>query len=82
MNVNLSAHVRSAACRVCGFDEVRVDQVQDGAARLELGECPRCEDRWTRPLAGLAPSQSLARSHTAARSPDRRAPCDALSHAA
>jgi len=44
--------VRSAAapqrsrCRVCGFSEVRTDEVIDRGALL-LAECPRCEYRWT-----------------------------------
>jgi len=30
-------------CRVCGFAEVRTDEVRD----LYLAECPRCTHRWT-----------------------------------
>ncbi len=33
-------------CRVCGFAEVRSDEVVDGGV-VFLGECPRCEHRWT-----------------------------------
>lgn len=39
-------------CAVCGCTQVHLDQVQDGAMRLELGECPRCDHRWTRSLGG------------------------------
>ncbi len=33
-------------CLVCGFAEVRTDEVLDGGV-VFLGECPRCEHRWT-----------------------------------
>jgi hypothetical protein len=33
-------------CRVCGFSEVRTDEVVDRGL-LWLAECPRCEHRWT-----------------------------------
>jgi len=33
-------------CGVCGFSEVRTDEVID-RARVFLAECPRCEYRWT-----------------------------------
>jgi hypothetical protein len=33
-------------CGVCGFSEVRTDEVLD-RGRLLLAECPRCEHRWT-----------------------------------
>ncbi len=33
-------------CLVCGFAEVRTDEVVDGGV-VFLGECPRCEHRWT-----------------------------------
>jgi hypothetical protein len=32
-------------CRVCGFAEVRTDEVAE--CGLMLAECPRCEHRWT-----------------------------------
>jgi hypothetical protein len=38
-------------CRVCGFSEVRTDEVVDLSALL-LAECPRCEHRWTEPATG------------------------------
>jgi hypothetical protein len=38
-------------CLVCGFREVRSDEVVDRGILL-LNECPRCDHRWTeRPLA-------------------------------
>jgi hypothetical protein len=33
-------------CLVCGFAEVRTDEVIDHGVVL-LSECPRCEHRWT-----------------------------------
>ena len=33
-------------CLVCGFAEVRTDEVVDGGV-VFLGECPRCDPRWT-----------------------------------
>jgi hypothetical protein len=33
-------------CLICGFTEVRTDEVVDGGVVL-LAECPRCEHRWT-----------------------------------
>ena len=33
-------------CLICGFTEVRTDEVVDGGV-VFLGECPRCEHRWT-----------------------------------
>jgi hypothetical protein len=40
-------------CLVCGFSEVRTDEVIDRGL-VFLAECPRCEHRWTS-LAPLAP---------------------------
>jgi predicted Zn-ribbon and HTH transcriptional regulator len=37
-------------CRVCGFSEVRTDEVVDRGLVL-LAECPRCEHRWTQRAA-------------------------------
>jgi hypothetical protein len=37
-------------CLVCGSSEVRTDEVIDRGVVL-LAECPRCEHRWTRPVA-------------------------------
>ncbi len=39
-------------CLVCGFTEVRTDQVIDRGLVL-LHECPRCDHRWTQ--RGSAP---------------------------
>ena len=33
-------------CLVCGFSEVRTDEVVDRGVVL-LAECPRCRHRWT-----------------------------------
>ncbi|MCG8592370.1 MAG: hypothetical protein MJE66_24015 [Proteobacteria bacterium] len=42
-------------CLVCGFGEVRTDQVIDRGVVL-LAECPRCENRFTaRPAASARP---------------------------
>ncbi len=38
-------------CLVCGFRELRTDEVVDRGLLL-LAECPRCEHRFTQPLAG------------------------------
>ncbi len=37
---------RRLRCCICGFSEVRTDEVLDGD-RIFLAECPRCEHRWT-----------------------------------
>jgi hypothetical protein len=48
-------------CLVCGFTEIRTDEVVDRGVVL-LAECPRCDHRWTeRPTAWLAP-ESLRRA--------------------
>ena len=53
-------------CHVCGFAEVRTDEVVDREI-LFLAECPRCENRWTsrvpigRPLPLAAPVRLVAR---------------------
>jgi hypothetical protein len=39
-------------CLVCGFAEVRTDEVVQNGLVL-LGECPRCEHRFTQPLPGV-----------------------------
>jgi hypothetical protein len=47
LDLELASPVRSLTrCRVCGFAEVRTDEVVDRGLLL-LAECPRCEDRWT-----------------------------------
>lgn len=43
-------------CLVCGFAEVRTDEVIDRGT-VFLAECPRCEHRWT---SAEAPRPSLA----------------------
>lgn len=42
-------------CLVCGFSEVRTDEVVDGGV-LYLGWCPRCDHRWTRAEPVLRPA--------------------------
>ena len=37
-------------CRVCGFAEIQTDAVEDRGFLL-LSECPRCDHRWTEPVA-------------------------------
>ncbi len=37
---------RRLRCCICGFSEVRTDEVVDRGV-LFLAECPRCEHRWT-----------------------------------
>jgi hypothetical protein len=42
-------------CLVCGFAEIRTDEVVDRGVVL-LAECPRCDHRWTeRPTTWAAP---------------------------
>ena len=42
-------------CLVCGFTEIRTDEVVDRGVVL-LAECPRCDHRWTeRPPIWMAP---------------------------
>jgi hypothetical protein len=49
MRTLLPAATRTVTrCLVCGFTEVRTDEVIDRGLVL-LHECPRCEHRWTRP---------------------------------
>ena len=40
-------------CLVCGFAEVRTDEVIDRGVVL-LAECPRCEHRWTSRVPPIA----------------------------
>src|SRR5262245_1026360 len=54
-------------CLVCGFRELRTDEVVERGWLL-LAECPRCEHRFTQALPGPA---ELA---PAARAPERAAP--------
>ena len=50
MNAALRTLVR---CLVCGFAEVRTDEVIDRGLVL-LHECPRCTHRWTHRAGGYA----------------------------
>ena len=56
-------------CLVCGFSEVRTDEVFHRGIVL-LHECPHCEHRWTqpteRPAAVSVPAQQLREVSTAA----------------
>jgi hypothetical protein len=53
-------------CLVCGFAEVRTDEVVDRGVLL-LNECPRCEHRWTeRPAAPAALAANDAEGQIAA----------------
>jgi hypothetical protein len=53
-------------CLVCGFREVRTDEVLERGVLL-LNECPRCDHRWTeRPLAPAANALRAAEVHEAA----------------
>ncbi len=49
-------------CLVCGFREVRTDEVIERGVLL-LAECPRCDHRWTEraapPAAVLAPASEV-----------------------
>ena len=40
------SHRSLTRCLVCGFGEVRTDEVVDREL-VQLAECPRCEHRWT-----------------------------------
>ena len=53
---------RWARCGICGYSEVRTDEVVDRGVMF-LAECPRCEHRWTsqEPIAAdSAATRSLA----------------------
>ena len=56
---------RRLRCCICGFSEVKTDEVVDRGV-LFLAECPRCEYRWTsqEPIAAdstAAPALATAR---------------------
>lgn len=54
------------SCLVCGSSEVRTDEVIDRGVVL-LGECRRCDHRWTRRLPPAAEGErALARGVAAA----------------
>jgi hypothetical protein len=55
---------RAAACAVCGSREVRTDAVEHDGWLL-LGECPRCDHRWTQRLSA-APAHARAPALVAA----------------
>lgn len=42
----------ASRCLVCGFSEVRTDEVIDGGVMF-LGWCPRCDHRWTSRVPSL-----------------------------
>jgi len=56
-------------CLVCGFAEVRTDEVVDRGILL-LASCPRCDHRWTEPLA----AEAAPRRVESGPRPVRRAP--------
>ena len=49
---------RRVRCCICGFSEVRTDEVIDRGV-LFLAECPRCEHRWTSQEALAAGSTAM-----------------------
>lgn len=52
---------RAAACAICGSRDVHFDAVEQGGWLL-LGECVRCDHRWTQPLREVpAPVPALVR---------------------
>ncbi len=83
-------HHALPSCGICGCDDVDVDYVEDfwvqdfsspreGVAfALELGECPRCDHRWTRPLR--LPSRREAQNAAALRV--LQAPVESMPNAA
>jgi len=48
-------------CGVCGFAELRTDEVVDGGIVL-LSECPRCEHRAALSLAASRPVRAAAKT--------------------
>lgn len=56
----------SLSCHVCGCNDVQLDRVHDGRAEIQLGECTRCEARWTRPVEALAPRRRVVKRPSAA----------------
>ncbi len=73
MDMQATPHIRSElhpreTCPVCGSHELSIDQVHDGRVRLVLGECPRCDHRFTR-----SPSRPL-RAASARLHPDQALP--------
>jgi hypothetical protein len=41
-----ASYNRRARCCICGFSEVRTDEVFEQGV-LFIAECPRCDHRWT-----------------------------------
>ena len=56
-------------CLVCGFTEIRTDEVIDRGVVL-LHECPRCDHRWTQRRS--LDSQAQERLARATRTPSKR----------
>ncbi len=50
-------------CLVCGFAEVRTDEVIDHGV-VFLAECPRCEHRWTSRVPVTPRPAAVARIHS------------------
>jgi transcription elongation factor Elf1 len=50
-------------CLVCGFAEVRTDEVIDHGV-VFLAECPRCEHRWTSRVPATPRPAAVARIHS------------------
>jgi Zn-finger nucleic acid-binding protein len=49
-------------CLVCGFAEIRTDEVVDRGIVM-LNECPRCDHRWTdRSSLGTGPRRAQLRA--------------------
>ena len=44
---------KGVRCSLCGCASVNLDYWDDpdGEASMQLGQCPRCDHRWTTPLA-------------------------------
>ena len=80
----------SVRCSLCGCASVNLDYWEDpdGEASLELGQCPRCDHRWTRPLGVLQPpatspsSVSPVFSESSAVASESSEPCPGLPAAA
>jgi hypothetical protein len=53
---------RRTRCGVCGFAEVRTDEVVDPVP-VFLAECPRCDHRWTEPRPAPVPIRARTVRH-------------------
>ena len=61
-----ASHRTITRCLVCGFTEIRTDEVVDRGVVL-LAECLRCDHRWTeRPPAWVAPASAWLAEETPA----------------